>query len=541
MAFHGSVHNLAVEDSPSTLFRDRFELYGGKMRYELGRRFAHLFFLAGGVLLAGVLPLPLASQAIGEIPELSSRFLRLDAPNPSAPAEEMTRYLVGTRLAGDLAAMTAFRPGFTFWRHVFTIPDGSIAFGSAADGRLLAVLPSSGVWETRVRWEDPSITYLLEGSPLPTALDARRQEAARLLEAGGGPIVNNPTRGNFLLPKARRYGSFLNEWSAIYERFGVPAEIGLSQAAVESGWDGRIQSEAQALGFCQWLPTNWNTIKRLAHAVVEGYNQTTQAPYCAAYLAILATKYGSFIPALSEHHAGGTNVARTVINGERLGGTDVRESYFLGSRLNLDLRQAAPRRFQDLYGTYGPRSFSYAEMIFGNTINVIQLREEIPQQEIYAIRTSRALLIGEVSRRTGLSNDEIRRFNPALVNQVPRGATLYLPTMVEEFGTDVSFWHSAPTAEFSAILLEFLEMEYPLERWENPGFEPILRDFEARFAATGTEEGKIMGTMLAYHIAESYRSERSGILAEFRADPAIQELFDEGIAVLESARPPAIQ
>src|SRR5690606_31935545 len=105
------------------------------------------------------------------------------------------------------------------------------------------------------------------------------------------------------------------------------------------------------------------------------YNQTTQAPYCAAYLAILATKYGSFIPALSEHHAGGTNVARTVINGARLGGKDLREAYLLGSRLTLDLRTIAPRRYQDLYGTYGPRSYSYSEMIFGNTINVIQLRE----------------------------------------------------------------------------------------------------------------------------------------------------------------------
>ena len=42
--------------------------------------------------------------------------------------------------------------------------------------------------------------------------------------------------------------------------------------------------------------------------VIEGYNQTTQAPYCTVYLTILATMYGSFIPALSEYHAGGVNV-----------------------------------------------------------------------------------------------------------------------------------------------------------------------------------------------------------------------------------------
>jgi hypothetical protein len=37
--------------------------------------------------------------------------------------------------------------------------------------------------------------------------------------------------------------------------------------------------------------------------------------------------YGSYLPALSEHHSGGVNVGRVVINGERLGGADAREQY----------------------------------------------------------------------------------------------------------------------------------------------------------------------------------------------------------------------
>jgi hypothetical protein len=64
------------------------------------------------------------------------------------------------------------------------------------------------------------------------------------------------------------------------------------------------------VGFCQWLAPNWKTLDRLAPAVIEAGNQTTQASYCAAYLSVLAVKYGSFVPALSEHHAGGTNVGR---------------------------------------------------------------------------------------------------------------------------------------------------------------------------------------------------------------------------------------
>jgi len=38
---------------------------------------------------------------------------------------------------------------------------------------------------------------------------------------------------------------FLSEWGAIYERFGVPAEVGLAQAIIESGLDGRARSSAE--------------------------------------------------------------------------------------------------------------------------------------------------------------------------------------------------------------------------------------------------------------------------------------------------------
>src|SRR3970282_147716 len=147
----------------------------------------------------------------------------------------------------------------------------------------------------------------------------------------------------------------MSEWGTIYERFGVPAEIGLAQALVESGFNGPVRSEARAIGFCQWLLGNLNRKKQLGTLVIEGHNQTTQAPYCAAYLSILAMKYRSFIPALSEHHTGGANVGRTLINGERLGGVDVRERYFLGAEFAPDLRAASPGAFRDLYGPYRPR------------------------------------------------------------------------------------------------------------------------------------------------------------------------------------------
>ena len=137
---------------------------------------------------------------------------------------------------------------------------------------------------------------------------------------------------------------------------------------------------------------------------------------------MLATKYGSFIPALSEHNAGGTNVGRTLINGEHLGAEDVRARYFLGSKLARDLRALPGKEYEDVYRSYGPRSYLYAEMVFGNTFIVRNLIASTPQAPIHAMRTPRAISLAEIMKRTGLSADEVRRFNPALVDRVPAQA-----------------------------------------------------------------------------------------------------------------------
>ena len=73
---------------------------------------------------------------------------------------------VEARRRADFAAMQAFRPGYAFWQHVFTSPDGSIAFGSAVDGRLLATFPAKGAWAREAVWIDPSVARILDGQPL---------------------------------------------------------------------------------------------------------------------------------------------------------------------------------------------------------------------------------------------------------------------------------------------------------------------------------------------------------------------------------------
>jgi hypothetical protein len=467
-------------------------------------------------------------------PEVSAQTRSRQAAQPEAEAagataEQLVSYYTRARGQDDVTALEGFRPGFAFWQHIFTIPDGSIAYGSAQNGRLLAVFPVRGDWTRDGVWSDAQLARLVNGERLPSNLDDRRDRVAELLEPVTGPLLHNATRGQFLAPSARRYAGFLGEWGAIYERFGVPAEIGLAQALIESGFAGTRRSEARAVGFCQWLERAWKRLNTLDPHVIEAHNQTTQAAYCAAYLTILATKYGSFIPALSEHHAGGANVGRLLINGERLGGEDTREQYFLGSDLVRDLRVIAPRQYSDLYRTYGPRSYRYAEMVFGNTPNVARLMESTRQEKIYAMRVPRALSLSDIVRRTKLSADEVKRYNPALVRQVPKGAALYLPTYVQEFGPDISYWHRPASPAFAGVLNDFVRIEEAPERWDSPAFERVLRDFQRRFRDTKTEEGTVMATVLTYVIEDAATSGRREMLADFRTSDDVRRLFDRAL------------
>jgi hypothetical protein len=491
---------------------------------------------AGITALAATIPL--AAWTVGpERPHAKAGDLT-PAPAPHVAGNPIEALLdtVERRRQADFAAMQAYRPGYAFWQHVFTLPDHAIAFGSARDGRLLVTFPTTGNWSRQAVWADPSLAHILDGERLARKVGDRREQVAVLLESKVGPVLNNSTRGDALLPNAKRYGAFLEEWGAIYERFGVPADIGLAQVILESGLNGTRRSEANAVGFCQWLQRNWKRLNHFSPTPIEGKNQTTQAPYCAAYLSVLATKYGSFIPALSEHNAGGTNVGRTLINGAHLGAEDVRARYFLGSKLARDLRALPGNRYEPVHRTYGPRSHFYAEMVFGNTFIVRRLLASTPQTKIHAMRTPRAISLAEITSRTRLSADEVRRFNPALVDRVPAQAMLYLPHYVSEFGPDVAFWRRPASSSYLRVLDDFTRLDAGAERWDDPAFARILTDFRHRFRQTKTEEGAVMDTVLTYAMDQAFTSSRRTLLSEFRRSEQVRHLIDRGVLELNQQR-----
>ena len=223
-------------------------------------------------------------------------------------------------------------------------------------------------------------------------------------------------------------------------------------------------------------------------------------------------------------------------HGGALGAKDVRARYFLGSQLARDLRALPGKEFSDVHKSYGPRSYLYAEMVFGNTINIKRLIASTPQMSISAMRTPRPLTLAEIVERTGLPADEVRRFNPAPVERVPAHATLYLPNYVSEFGPDVAFWRRPPSPSYVAVLNDFMRLDSGPERWDDPAFAPVLKDVQRRFRETNTEEGTVMETVLAYAMDQAYASTRRTLLSEYRNSEKVRSLVERGVLRLDAMR-----
>jgi hypothetical protein len=201
----------------------------------------------------------------------------------------------------------------------------------------------------------------------------------------------------------------------------------------------------------------------------------------------------------------------------------------LGSNFASSLREISFSAYRDLFQTYGYKSSLYAEMVFGNMVNVKRLTGEYPQSPIFAMRLSKALPALDITARTGLKLDEVKRFNPALDPASPGAGKPVSAFYVQAFGTDVSFWHRPPTPEYAAALNDFLHVEGGYRAVARGIIRDHAARFQDRFEATRTEEGSVMATTLAYVISDLRTSRRAAILEEFRTSGRILDLFKRGV------------
>jgi hypothetical protein len=172
-------------------------------------------------------------------------------------------------------------------------------------------------------------------------------------------------------------------------------------------------------------------------------------------------------------------------------------------------------------------------MVFGNMVNVTRLTAEYPQSPIFAMRISKSVQALDISARTGIKPDEVKRFNPALGARVPAQANLYLPLLRAAVRTRrlvLAVVHRRRNMQ--AALNDFLRIDGGIARWHEASFETTLRTFQDRFEATRTEEGSIMATTLAYVISDLRTSRRAAILEDFRTSGRILDLFKRGVEEL---------
>ena len=265
--------------------------------------------------------------------------------------------------------MERHRPGYAFWQHIFMIPDGSIAFGSAADGRLLATFPVTGDWSRDAVWYDQALAGTLDDAVLPSSLDERRDFVAQRLESHVGPVLHNPTRGDFLLPNVARYGPFLEGMGrdlrtircarrrsgsqSGHPRIGARRHAGARRRAPSASASGSSRTGRSSIG-CRRTSSSRATRRR---------RRRTVRRTCRSWRRDTARSCRRCRSTTAAARTSGGCSSTASASAEATCASDI----FSARRPRATCRRLDLYGYRDLYRTYGPRSYLYAEMVFGNT------------------------------------------------------------------------------------------------------------------------------------------------------------------------------
>ena len=442
--------------------------------------------------------------------------------------------IVAARRRDDFVAMQTFRPGYPFWQHVFTLPDRLIAFGSTVDGRLRD-LPRERGLDARGRVADPALARSWVNARSQTG--ERREQVAMLLERAAGPVLHNSTRGDALLPNARRYGRFLAEWGAIYERFGVPADIGLAQVILESGLNGKRRSEANAVGFCQWLQEELEAAELLFTDTHRG----AEPDDAGSLLRRVSVRAGHevrivhsrAVRAQRRRHERGAHLDQRRAPWRR--GMSVPDIFWARSWpvTCAPCRGRIRGRLSELWSPFAP--------VCGDGVRQYLHCQEPEGVDAPGTDLRDANTAGDLACRDHDANGVYLRTRCAgSIRHSSRGSRRRARCPFRTTSASLApTWRSGvrpPSAAYVAVLDDFMRLDAGPERWDDPAFAQVLADFKRRFRETNTEEGIVMETVLAYAMDQAYTSSRRALLSEFRSSGQVRRLIERGVLELDVLR-----
>ncbi|VEG13598.1 LysM peptidoglycan-binding domain-containing protein [Moraxella cuniculi] len=210
------------------------------------------------------------------------------------------------------------------------------------------------------------------------------------------------TRQSYLNRLTARASRYLYHTVAEAERRGIPSELALLPI-IESSYDPSATSNAAAAGLWQFIPSTGRIYGLNQSQSYDGRRdviESTRAAY--DFLTSLYNQFGSWELALAAYNAGPGRVSRAIKANQEQGlPTDYWSLKLPTETMN-----------------YVPRFLAVAQIVKSPNTYGIYLPAIANHNHFRTVPVNYGVSLTEVATVTGISTDELRLLNPALLNQI---------------------------------------------------------------------------------------------------------------------------